>query len=87
MITLKQIGVFIALGVVLVLLLMLGLKSRKIKELATRLLRTSANLKTQKYRLEIDALKKKERGLVAKRKEKTSAYRDYVKSLKPSGKS
>lgn len=77
----------IAAGLVTVLLLLLGAKSKKIKELAAKLLRSKADLDKQKLELEVKNLKAKEKKASAKRKEKVAAYRDYIKSTKSKPKS
>lgn len=79
--TLKQLLLFFGLIGVVTVLAMLGFKSQKLKDLATKLLRAQHDIEIQKSQIEIDRLKKKSRSLDAERREKITALRDYIDQL------
>lgn len=79
--TLNQAGLLFAIFIIIVLLVLLGFKSAKLKKILTELLIKKSELETNKLNNQINNLKQKARGLDAKRKESAAKYRNYRKSL------
>lgn len=79
--SLKQILMLSYCALVLILLLILGFKSAKLKQLATELLKKNGDLELQRLSLKREELKKKVQETDEKRKEKALAYRDYISRI------
>ncbi len=79
--TLQQWGYAILLGSILILLLILGYKSAKLKRVAAALMKKTGDLAIEKLKIKKENLQKKVRSLDANRIKKANAYRDYIDKL------
>lgn len=79
--TIKLVAVSALALSLLILVTYFGLQSKKIKELAAKLLKVKADLELDKIKVKRDNQKEKVRKLSEKATQKRATYRNYIKSL------
>jgi hypothetical protein len=81
MITVKRLGIFCALGLLLAFLMLVGYQSKKIKQIMLRLLTTQHKLEVQALEAKRLTLKTKVEDLNAKRLQKIDTLHAYIRLL------
>ena len=82
--TVKQLGLYTLIFVLIIALILLGYRSKKLKATLVKLLKTQHALELQKITEKRKVLREEVKNLDAKRREKASRFRKYLAEYKRS---